>query len=172
MANFLYMYNFYFAEHKSPENVSSEVLNTILMLAGVASQGSGSVNSENINLLNLVNNKIIENKEQQKIQLKHCNIETQKNFMGKICKLKEQFFSKNNANNYEAIDRNPGRNIAENLASGGSSPSREVQEIMSLQEYDKCSYNGDEMLEKSNQSVTKTNSPAAVDKNVLGCYNY
>ncbi|XP_065357524.1 enhancer of mRNA-decapping protein 4 homolog [Calliphora vicina] len=133
-------------ERKTPENVSSEVLNTILMLAGVAGQNAGPVKSENINLLNLVNNKIIEDKEQQKMQLKHHNLESQKNFM--------------------AIDRNPGRNIGENLASGGSSPSREVQEIMSLQEYDKSSYSGDELLEDNNEHVTETDAPGSDDINV------
>lgn len=60
------------------------MLNTILMLAGVAGQAAAPVKSENINLLNLVNNKIIEDKEQQKMQLKHHNLESQKNFIGKI----------------------------------------------------------------------------------------
>lgn len=64
------------------------MLNTILMLAGVAGQNAGPVKSENINLLNLVNNKIIEDKEQQKMQLKHHNLESQKNFMGKMCRVK------------------------------------------------------------------------------------
>lgn len=53
---------------------------------------------------------------------------------------------------YKAIDRNPGRNIGENLTSGGSSPSREVQEIMSLQDYDKSSFSGDELLEGNNEN--------------------
>lgn len=52
------------------------------MLAGVAGQNAAPVKSEN--LLNLVNNKIIEDKEQQKIQLKHHTLESQKNFMGKM----------------------------------------------------------------------------------------
>ncbi|XP_037810826.1 enhancer of mRNA-decapping protein 4 homolog [Lucilia sericata] len=133
-------------ERKTPENVSSEVLNTILMLAGVAGQNAAPVKPENINLLNLVNNKIIEDKEQQKMQLKHHNLESQKNFM--------------------AIDRNPGRNIGENLASGGSSPSREVQEIMSLQEYDKSSYSGDELLEENNENATETDATGTDDINV------
>ncbi|KAM7354487.1 enhancer of mRNA-decapping protein 4 homolog Ge-1 isoform 1-T2 [Cochliomyia hominivorax] len=125
-------------ERKTPENVSSEVLNTILMLAGVAGQNAAPVKSENINLLNLVNNNIIEDKDQQKMQPRHHNLESQKNFM--------------------AIDRNPGRNIGENLASGGSSPSREVQEIMSLQDYDKSSYSGDDLLEDNIESTTETDA--------------
>lgn len=54
------------------------------------------------------------------------------------------------------------------MASGGSSPSREVQEIMSLQEYDKSSYSGDELLEDNNEHVTETDAPGPEDINVTG----
>lgn len=50
------------------------------MLAGVAGQ---NVPTKTENLLNLVNNKIIEEHEHQKLQTKHQDIESQKNFMGK-----------------------------------------------------------------------------------------
>lgn len=86
---------------KTPENVSSEVLSTILKLAGAT--GTKTVTcQDNINLLNLVNNKIIEEQQQQKQQ--------QNGGTPKTAKLCDQ------------------------LISGGSSPSREVEEIMHLQE--------------------------------------
>ncbi|XP_055918837.1 enhancer of mRNA-decapping protein 4 homolog isoform X4 [Eupeodes corollae] len=108
---------------KSPEIVSSEVLNTILMLASVTGSNTSANKPDNMNLLNLRNNKIIEDQEQQKIKQ---SMETHKKFM--------------------AIENSSNRNNIDNLTSGNSSPSREVQEIMSLQDYDcrKSSYSGDE----------------------------
>ncbi|XP_051858129.1 enhancer of mRNA-decapping protein 4 homolog isoform X1 [Drosophila albomicans] len=88
--------------------INSHVLNTLRMLATVNAKGT---DSSNANLLNLMNNTLIEDREQQKLKEK---LEARKKFI--------------------AIDRNPERNVAENLASGGSSPSREVQEIMATQE--------------------------------------
>ncbi|KAH8319040.1 hypothetical protein KR067_005765 [Drosophila pandora] len=88
------------------ESIDSAVLNTLRMLATVTAKTDNS----NTNLLNLMNNTLIEDREQQKMK----KLEARKNFI--------------------AIDRNPERNLAENLASGGSSPSREVQEIMATQE--------------------------------------
>ncbi|XP_034666719.1 enhancer of mRNA-decapping protein 4 homolog [Drosophila subobscura] len=89
--------------------IDSQVLNTLRMLATVTA-GKASENS-NANILNLMNNTLIEDREQQKIKDK---FEARKKFI--------------------AIDRNPERNLAENLASGGSSPSREVQEIMATRD--------------------------------------
>ncbi|KAH8335925.1 hypothetical protein KR074_007164 [Drosophila pseudoananassae] len=89
------------------ESIDSAVLNTLRMLATVTAK---TVENSNANLLNLMNNTLIEDREQQKMK----KLEARKNFI--------------------AIDRNPERNLAENLASGGSSPSREVQEIMATQE--------------------------------------
>uniref|UniRef100_A0A1A9WBH7 Ge1_WD40 domain-containing protein n=1 Tax=Glossina brevipalpis TaxID=37001 RepID=A0A1A9WBH7_9MUSC len=132
------------SERKTPDNVSSEVLNTILMLATVTGSNSGNTKHDNKNLLNLVNNKLIEDQEHQQIQLKH-GMDIQKN-------------------NFIAIDRNPGRTIGDNLTSGGSSPSREVQEIMSLQDYDKISFSGDELLEEVSTHTTADD----VDANGLG----
>uniref|UniRef100_A0A1I8PAA0 Uncharacterized protein n=1 Tax=Stomoxys calcitrans TaxID=35570 RepID=A0A1I8PAA0_STOCA len=127
-------------DRKTPENVSSEVLNTILMLAAVTGQNAAAPpKADNINILNLVNSSLIEGQEQQKLQMKR-DLEYQEKF--------------------RAIDRNPGRSIGENLTSGGSSPSREVQEIMSLQDYDKSSFSGDELLEGNNDNV---NEIAAVE---------
>lgn len=83
MYSLLYFFLYFSLERKTPENVSSEVLNTILMLAGVAGQNAAQAKADNINLLNLVNNKIIEDQEQQKMQLKH-NLESQKNFRGNL----------------------------------------------------------------------------------------
>ncbi|XP_017473347.1 PREDICTED: enhancer of mRNA-decapping protein 4 homolog [Rhagoletis zephyria] len=120
------------SDKKSPECVSSEVLNTILMLASVAGQ-TPAPKSESINILNLVNNKIIEDQEHQKLQLKQ-SLESQKKFI--------------------AISNNAAQHM-DNLASGGSSPSREVQEIMSLQEHD----SGDEEL----LDETATTNKAKVD---------
>ncbi|EDW03803.1 GH11439 [Drosophila grimshawi] len=88
--------------------INSQVLNTLRMLATVTANSTEQVNTS---LLNLVNNTLIEDREQQKLKDK---LEARKKFI--------------------AIDRNPERNAAENLASGGSSPSREVQEIMATQE--------------------------------------
>lgn len=65
-----------------------------------------------------------------------------------------------------AIDRNPGRSIGENLTSGGSSPSREVQEIMSLQDYDKSSFSGDELLEGNNDNANETDAAETEENNV------
>lgn len=89
------------------ESIDSAVLNTLRMLATVTAK---TVENSKPNLLNLMNNTLIEDREQQKMK----KLEARKNFI--------------------AIDRNPERNLAENLASGGSSPSREVQEIMATQE--------------------------------------
>ncbi|EDW71758.2 uncharacterized protein Dwil_GK22271, partial [Drosophila willistoni] len=85
--------------------INSQVLNTLRMLATVAGAGSGGDANSNANLLNLMNNTLIEDREQQKLKEK---IDSRKKFI--------------------SIDRNP-----EILASGGSSPSREVQEIMATQ---------------------------------------
>ncbi|XP_067625151.1 enhancer of mRNA-decapping protein 4 homolog isoform X2 [Eurosta solidaginis] len=119
-------------DKKTPDCVSSEVLNTILMLASVAGQ-STAPKTDGINILNLVNNKMIEDQEHQKMQLKQ-SLDAQTKF----------------------IDNNPGRNIV-NLTSGGSSPSREVQEIMSLQEND----SGDEDLLEETGSTIKVDNKAA-----------
>ncbi|XP_054741449.1 enhancer of mRNA-decapping protein 4 homolog isoform X1 [Anastrepha obliqua] len=123
--------------------VSSEVLNTILMLASVAGQTSAP-KTETINILNLVNNKIIEDQEHQKLQLKQ-SLDPQKKFI--------------------AIENNIGRNL-DNLASGGSSPSREVQEIMSLQEHDS---GDDELLDKTATNIkVKVNNPPAAQMDEQG----
>ncbi|KAH8249504.1 hypothetical protein KR032_010090 [Drosophila birchii] len=91
------------------ESIDSAVLNTLRMLATVTAKTGGD--NSNANLLNLMNNTLIEDREQQKLKEK---LDARKKFV--------------------AIDRNPERNVADNLASGGSSPSREVQEIMATQE--------------------------------------
>lgn len=93
------------ADHSA---INSQVMNTLRMLATVTAKGTDTANTS---LLNLMNNTLIEDREQQKLKEK---LEARKKFI--------------------AIDRNPERNTAENLASGGSSPSREVQEIMATQE--------------------------------------
>ncbi|XP_017059250.2 enhancer of mRNA-decapping protein 4 homolog [Drosophila ficusphila] len=92
-------------------SIDSAVLQTLRMLATVTSKTSENPNAEV--LVNLMNNTLIEDREQQKLKEK---LDARKKFV--------------------AIDRNPERNVAENLASGGSSPSREVQEIMATQEDD------------------------------------
>ncbi|XP_055837361.1 enhancer of mRNA-decapping protein 4 homolog isoform X3 [Episyrphus balteatus] len=121
---------------KSPEIVSSEVLNTILMLASVTGSNTSANKPDNMNLLNLRNNKIIEDQEQQKIKQ---SMETHKKFM--------------------AIENSSNRNNIDNLTSGNSSPSREVQEIMSLQDYDcrKNSYSGDETDQGKPKNGPSTN---------------
>ena len=51
--------------------------------------------------------------------------------------------------------------MGDNLASGGSSPSREVQEI--LQDYDKDSYSGDDLLEEDeNEEEDLEEAPKSV----------
>lgn len=56
-------------ETKQTEAVSSEVMSTILMLASVTNSSNANQKSiENMNILNLVNNKVIEDREQQKHQ--------------------------------------------------------------------------------------------------------
>ncbi|XP_073824958.1 enhancer of mRNA-decapping protein 4 homolog Ge-1 [Musca autumnalis] len=136
-------------ERKTPDNVSSEVLNTILMLAAVTGQNPAvPPKPESMNLLNLVNSSLIEGQEQQKVQMKR-DMEYQEKF--------------------RAIDRNPGRSIGENLTSGGSSPSREVQEIMSLQDYDKSSFSGDELLEGNNDNDNANETDVAeTEENNVG----
>ncbi|XP_034471576.1 enhancer of mRNA-decapping protein 4 homolog isoform X2 [Drosophila innubila] len=89
-------------------DIDTQVLQTLRMLATVTSKGTETANA---NLMKLMNNTLIEDREQQKLKEK---LEARKKFI--------------------AIDRNPERNAAENLASGGSSPSREVQEIMATQD--------------------------------------
>ncbi|KAM8716040.1 hypothetical protein ACLKA7_002996 [Drosophila subpalustris] len=89
-------------------DIDTQVLKTLRMLATVTGKGTETANA---NLMQLINNTLIEDREQQKLKEK---LEARKKFI--------------------AIDRNPERNAAENLASGGSSPSREVQEIMATQE--------------------------------------
>ncbi|XP_050322266.1 enhancer of mRNA-decapping protein 4 homolog isoform X3 [Bactrocera neohumeralis] len=130
-------------DKKKPDCVSSEVLNTILMLAGVAGQ-TPAPKAESINILNLVNNKIIEDQEHQKLQLKQ-SLDPQKKFI--------------------VISHNSGRNV-DNVASGGSSPSREVQEIMSLQENES---GDDELLEEtdSTEKMDNQTKPTEIDKTEL-----
>lgn len=120
-------------DKKTPDCVSSEVLNTILMLASVAGQ-TPAPKTESINILNLVNNKIIEDQEHQKLQLKQ-SLDPQKKFI--------------------VISHNSARNT-DNVASGGSSPSREVQEIMSLQENE----SGDDELLEDTDNTTKVDNQA------------
>ncbi|KAH8378342.1 hypothetical protein KR093_010780, partial [Drosophila rubida] len=96
------------AANADQSEINSHVLSTLRMLATVNAKGT---DISNANLLNLMNNTLIEDREHQKLKEK---LEARKKFI--------------------AIDRNPERNVAENLASGGSSPSREVQEIMATQE--------------------------------------
>ncbi|XP_011207930.2 enhancer of mRNA-decapping protein 4 homolog isoform X1 [Bactrocera dorsalis] len=129
-------------DKKTPDCVSSEVLNTILMLAGVAGQ-TPAPKAESLNILNLVNNKIIEDQEHQKLQLKQ-SLDPQKKFI--------------------VISHNSGRNV-DNVASGGSSPSREVQEIMSLQENES---GDDELIEEtdSTEKVDNQTKPTEIDKTV------
>ncbi|XP_012157924.1 enhancer of mRNA-decapping protein 4 homolog [Ceratitis capitata] len=105
-------------DKNAPDCVSSEVLNTILMLASVAGQPPAP-RTESINILNLVNNKMIEDQEHQKLQHKHSLTSKKK--------------------------------LKDNVASGGSSPSREVQEIMSLQDNE----SGDDDLLDDTSSTTK-----------------
>ncbi|XP_017854699.1 enhancer of mRNA-decapping protein 4 homolog isoform X2 [Drosophila busckii] len=65
---------------------------------------------------------------------------------------------------FVAIDSNPERNVAENLASGGSSPSREVQEIMATQE-ESDPYEVDlEQLELDDDDDDDDDDTAAADK--------
>ncbi|XP_011207932.2 enhancer of mRNA-decapping protein 4 homolog isoform X3 [Bactrocera dorsalis] len=130
-------------DKKTPDCVSSEVLNTILMLAGVAGQ-TPAPKAESLNILNLVNNKIIEDQEHQKLQLKQ-SLDPQKKFI--------------------VISHNSGRNV-DNVASGGSSPSREVQEIMSLQENES---GDDELIEEtdSTEKVDNQTKPTEIDKTEL-----
>ncbi|XP_030384242.1 enhancer of mRNA-decapping protein 4 homolog isoform X2 [Scaptodrosophila lebanonensis] len=109
------------------ENVNSQVLNTLRMLATVTGQGS-----DNPNLLNLMNNTLIE--DQQKLKE---SLDARKKFI--------------------AIDRNPERNAAENIASGGSSPSREVQEIMATQE-------DDDILDAELQKIQEDDSSSSLDE--------
>lgn len=119
---------------KTPECVSSEVLSTILMLASVTgSTTSSHKTTENINFLNLVNNKIIEDQEHQKY----------KQAMQKNCEV--------NAN----------RINSEMLASGGSSPSREVQEILSLREY-----KGSKKYFSDNEKNVENINPNGLSENI------
>lgn len=77
-----YVKSVLFSDRKTPENVSSEVLNTILMLAAVAGQNPAAPpKSDNMNLLNLVNSSLIEGQEQQKMQMKR-DLEYQEKFRG------------------------------------------------------------------------------------------
>lgn len=97
------------ADGGKDRSIDSAVLQTLRMLATVTSKSAETPNADV--LINLMNNTLIEDREQQKLKEK---LDARKKFI--------------------AIDRNPERNVAENLASGGSSPSREVQEIMATQE--------------------------------------
>ncbi|XP_055378582.1 enhancer of mRNA-decapping protein 4 homolog [Condylostylus longicornis] len=126
---------------KSPELVNSDVLSTILMLASVTGSQSTKAQTENLNFLNLVNNKIIE--DQQKLR-------TQGNASGMPIIPSSIEEKPNNAvvdfgmediDNEEEDDEDDddsltGKNNS-SLTSGGSSPpSREVQEIMSSKDYE------------------------------------
>lgn len=112
---------------KTPENVSSEVLSTILKLAGVT--GTKTVTcQDNINLLNLVNNKIIEEQQQQHQQ-------QQQN--GSLKRVKK----------------------GEQLTSGGSSPSREVEEIMGLQEPEEVEGNDIDAVESASKVIKVKEEP-------------
>ncbi|XP_037957613.1 enhancer of mRNA-decapping protein 4 homolog isoform X2 [Teleopsis dalmanni] len=56
-----------------------------------------------------------------------------------------------------AIDGNMNRNIIDTFASGGSSPSREVQEILSFRDYKTNAYSTDEMLVSEEKDEVKIN---------------
>ena len=98
------------------ETVSQEVLSTLFMLAKATTKQPTSPSLqksiENMNVLNFVNNKVIE-EEQQQVRK---SSELQMNLL--------------------EAPAQPPMPPAEMLASGGSSPSREVQKILSLKDAD------------------------------------
>ncbi|XP_058447810.1 enhancer of mRNA-decapping protein 4 homolog isoform X2 [Malaya genurostris] len=113
--------------HKTDETVNPDVLNTLLMLANVTKQqqqmNSSSITSPNeslkekpspLNMLNIVNSTMIEEQEQAKVRQ---SVELQQKVLLETPPV-------------------PPMPSTEMLASGGSSPSREVQEILSLKDND------------------------------------
>ncbi|XP_037912102.1 enhancer of mRNA-decapping protein 4 homolog isoform X3 [Hermetia illucens] len=124
------------SETKQTEAVSSEVMSTILMLASVTNSSNANQKSiENMNILNLVNNKVIEDREQQKHQR-----------------------TNNSQNEFSDSNDNSGQHVCDRLPSGGSSPSREVQQILSINDYMIPQQNKSFYSEKSttNDNVQRT----------------
>lgn len=84
---------------KNEDAVSQEVLSTLFMLANVTNQGGPSPNMhkknlENLNVLNLVNNKMIE-EEQLKMRK---SAELKNNIMGKYLKPRRKIMNRFNNN--------------------------------------------------------------------------
>lgn len=103
---------------KSPEPVSSEVLSTLIMLANATSSTtSPDLKKKSLEAVNLLNFNFVNNKIDEQEQLKiRSSVELQKSLIGE--------------HSSTILPK------VEMVASGGSSPSREVQEILSLKDSD------------------------------------
>lgn len=103
---------------KSPEPVSSEVLSTLIMLANATSSTtSPELKKKSLEAVNLLNFNFVNNKIDEQEQLKiRSSVELQKSLIGE--------------HSSTILPK------VEMVASGGSSPSREVQEILSLKDSD------------------------------------
>lgn len=73
---------FFYSGKHTPEGVSREVLSTLFMLAQVQSPPDAKHKAaENVNLLNLINNKVIEEQEHMKARQ---SVELSNQIMGKV----------------------------------------------------------------------------------------
>ncbi|XP_037024595.1 enhancer of mRNA-decapping protein 4 homolog isoform X1 [Bradysia coprophila] len=115
----------------TPEGVSLEVLSTIRMLAKVQSPPDAKKKAETLNILNLVNNKALEEHELK---------------VSKSAELNKQII---------VASTSP-------IISGGSSPSREVQEILSVKE-DSENILNDEFYDDNNDLLDE-NDADSVEK--------
>lgn len=122
---------------KSPETVSSEVMYALFMLANANTSPDLKKKSlEGINLKNIINNKVIEQQEKDKIRK---SVEMQnltQQVAGTSLGISQESLTPRTLNNSTTTTVEEPLKPGEALASGGSSPSREVQEILSLKEND------------------------------------
>lgn len=111
----------------TPEGVSNEVYSTLRMLAGEKLP-------ESVNLLHLVNNKVIEEQEKLKYtqqQQQQSNVEKVKSDVSTGDRSSVESDTNKNAPQPIVPPMPPSSMLAAAGVSGGSSPSREVQEILS-----------------------------------------
>lgn len=115
---------------KSPEAVSKDVMYTLFMLANATSPDTKKKSLETLNLNNIINNKVLEEKEKEKIRK---SVEMGKTLsVSSIATNSSQFTQPQ----IPVETNNPPVESQILTASGGSSPSREVQEILSLKDTD------------------------------------
>lgn len=151
---------------KSPETVSSDVMYTLFMLANATSTTSPDMNKKSIdglNIVNIVNNKVIEEQEKEKIRK---SVELQQKLSQQMAQPQNQIVAQpnvvvtattpvSNSQTTPVLSNSTIPASNDLIASGGSSPSREVQEILSLKDSDCLNdyYDSDTVLIDDNDGI-------------------